>query len=80
MIKRQTVDSTLVPDTYLVNTATTINTIPANSTNSPIEVSIYVYYEGEDANCKSSNITASLDTLALEVVFGTTELSESTGA
>lgn len=74
-------DSTL---TYTVNDATSvtalnatavnhqkvagITTIPA-STGTPIEVTIYVYFEGEDANCKSTNVAATLDTMTVAVQF-----------
>jgi len=37
-----------------------------------LEAKIYVYFEGEDAKCKSSNIRSTLDTLQLSVQFGTT--------
>lgn len=45
----------------------TSNTIPASDTG--IDVFVYVYFEGEDANCKSSNITASLDDIGVSVQF-----------
>lgn len=43
--------------------------VPANDTGLLAE--IYMWFEGEDANCKSSNITASLDNLKVSVVFTT---------
>ena len=50
-------------------------TIPAASNNSAdaaLEIKVFVYFEGEDANCKSANIPAAvLDTLALTCKFGT---------
>ena len=58
-----------------VNTATDVTNIPANSTDSPIEAAVYLYFEGEDANCKSANITSSLDQLQLTLVFGTTTIT-----
>lgn len=45
------------------------NAVPANDTGLLAE--IYMWFEGEDANCKSSNITASLDNLKVTVVFTT---------
>lgn len=45
------------------------NAVPANDTGLLAE--IYMWFEGEDANCKSSNITASLDNLKVSVVFTT---------
>lgn len=58
-----------------VNTETAITTIPANSTSNPIEAAVYLYFEGEDANCKSANITSTLDQLQLTLIFGTTTLT-----
>lgn len=43
------------------------DTIPANDTG--LKATVYVWFEGEDTNCKSSNITASVDNLAVSVVF-----------
>lgn len=51
------------------------NTASTTGTTKPIEAQIFIYFEGEDANCKSSNITTTLDTLQVEVVFGTTDLT-----
>lgn len=47
--------------------------IPARSdtTNGPLQIKIYLYFEGEDAACYSDNITASLDTISVSVKFGT---------
>ena len=44
--------------------------IPAFASTEPTQVDIYVYFEGEDANCKSANLVASLDTLQVSVKFG----------
>ena len=68
-------DSTTARAFNTKNVETTITSIPSNTSNSPIEASIYIYFEGEDANCKSSNITASLDSLNVSVRFGTTAVS-----
>ena len=54
-----------------VNTQTSVSGIPANTTDTPLEASVYIYFEGEDEGCKSSNITATLDTLKLSIDFGT---------
>ena len=45
-------------------------TIPANTTETPLDVSVYAYFEGEDANCKSSNITDTLDNITINLQFG----------
>ena len=50
--------------------------IPAYTSNSPTEIKIYIYFEGEDANCKSTNLAATLDTLSVEVKFGTSSVAD----
>ena len=50
-------------------------TIPASTVAGPtglIEIEVYCYYEGEDANCKSNNIVASLQQLDVTVSFSYT--------
>lgn len=67
-----------------------ISAIPANgvaytdvaslngiTTDSPLQADIYMWYEGEDPNCKSENITATLDTLKVGLKF---ELATNSGA
>ena len=44
--------------------------IPASSA-APLQFDIYLYFEGEDPNCKSDNLTATLDNIEVEVTFGT---------
>jgi len=46
-------------------------TIPAKTATSPdsLEVDIYLWYEGEDGNCMSDNVIATLDTLQVSVGF-----------
>lgn len=58
--------------TLATPSSTALTTIPANSTAkaSAIEADVYLYFEGEDANCKSSNITSTLDNLSVSVSFG----------
>lgn len=53
--------------------ALTGNAVPANDTGLLAE--IYMWFEGEDENCKSSNITASLDNLKVTVVFTTASIT-----
>lgn len=56
------------------NLATSVTTIP--NTNEGIPVSIYVYFEGEDTNCKSTNISGiEADKLTVSVQFGTTTIA-----
>lgn len=45
-------------------------TIPASSGN-PLQIDIYLYFEGEDPNCISNNLTATLDSINVSVTFGT---------
>lgn len=57
------------------NTATGVTTI-ANTDGDAVPVEIYVYYEGEDASCKSTNISGvTVDTITVNVQFGTTTIS-----
>ena len=70
------VTATTVPSGGLVNTATSTASIPAvTATEGWVEADVYIYFEGEDANLKSANLTESLDTLTVEVIFGITQLS-----
>jgi hypothetical protein len=69
--------------TGIVNTpASGVAKIPDNAAvinqsadKKAIEVLVYIYFEGEDLNCKSNNITTTLDTLQVEVTFGTTDMT-----
>ena len=56
----------------VVNTET-VTGIPANTTVNPLEAAVYIYFEGEDGECKSENIMSTLDSLQLTVDFGTEE-------
>lgn len=58
-----------VKNTILANNVTIPASTTANADTLPVDV--FIYFEGEDANCKSSNIVAELDTLALEIKLGT---------
>ncbi len=52
------------------DSTTSITSIP-NTDADAIRIDMYIYYEGEDTNCKSSNITAiSVDTLKISARFG----------
>ena len=54
------------------NTATEVTTI-GNTDADAISIQIYVFFEGEDANCKSTNISGiTTDELTVSVKFGTT--------
>lgn len=50
------------------NQPTSLTTIPATTTNGT-PVYVYLYFEGEDPNCKTDNITATLDNLNVTVGF-----------
>lgn len=54
---------------------TAVTSIPAKGTTSPIHAEVYVWFEGEDANCISDNIAATLETLEVSVEFGYTAAS-----
>ena len=53
-----------------------ITTIPNNNatkgsgTNPAVEALVYLYFEGEDLNCKSSNLIDALDNLNVSIKFG----------
>ena len=56
----------------LVNTSFLANQdIPAYSSNSPLRIDVFLYFEGEDSDCKSANLAETMDTLQVEVKFGT---------
>jgi len=55
------------------STASSVTSI-GNTDGTAVEVDVYIYYEGEDDNCKSSNITGiTVDTLNVGIKFGYTE-------
>lgn len=63
------------------STCTNITSIPAGNTTTPIKVELYMYFEGEDAACKSSNISGiSVDTLSVTAKFKTTSGPADAGA
>ena len=66
-----TATTALVP-TAAIPTDTAVSSIPANTatTANAVKAEVYLYFEGEDAACKSSNITTSLDNISVEVSFG----------
>ena len=58
-----------VPTTTLTgDQATSLTSSPA-TTQDGVAVHVYIYFEGEDANCKTQNITSTLDDLTVEVGF-----------
>jgi hypothetical protein len=63
------VNASTTPTTTLVGTqATAITSIPSVTTNG-IPVYVYLYFEGEDANLKTQNVTATLDNLTVDFKF-----------
>ena len=40
---------------------------------STLQIDVYLYFEGEDAACKSANLVTTLDTLSVTVKFGTVQ-------
>lgn len=61
-----------VPANGIVNTATAQTSIPAFTEDKAdtIEADIYVYFEGEDTECKTENLAATIDQLNVTVSFG----------
>ena len=67
--------SSITARTTEKNVKTTVTAIPA--TNEGVKVQIYAYFEGEDAECKSTNVSGiTPDNLSVSVVFGTTLVGE----
>ena len=54
-----------------VSSDTSKTQIPGNTANG-LHAYVYIWFEGEDANCISNNIIANLDEIAVDVVFGFT--------
>ena len=67
---------------YYVNASSTATTVLSNTTSQPTAlatipastaagtpVQVYLYFEGEDTNLKTSNITTALDTMIVEIQF-----------
>jgi len=54
---------------------TSITSLPSRGTDTPIHASVYIWYEGEDENCKSDNLlaAASVEQIEVSVEFGITE-------
>ena len=50
------------------NQATSLTSIPATTADG-VAVSIYLYFEGEDPNCMTDNVTSTLDDLTVTVGF-----------
>jgi hypothetical protein len=59
-------DATIPANTATVAGDTTTNPVIPKA----IEADVYLYFEGEDPACKSSNIGASFDALSVEITFG----------
>ncbi len=56
------------PIDHTVSQATALTTIPATTSNgTPVDV--YIYFEGEDTNLKTTNVTSALDNITVEVKF-----------
>ncbi len=65
------------PTTGTATAATSINksvvSLPA-VTSAGLEVDVYVWFEGEDTNCKSDNLTAVLDSYQIDITFSDADL------
>lgn len=56
------------PIDHTVSQATALGSIPATTSNGT-PVYVYIYFEGEDTNLKTSNVTNSLDNITVNVEF-----------
>lgn len=63
--------TTVAPKAGTTLTASAVTSIPG-STGTPINVQIFVWFEGEDSSCISNNIQAALETLTVTVEFSYT--------
>lgn len=61
--------TTVTPKAADALSKTTLTSIPGSSNNG-IAVTIYLWFEGEDASCISNNIEAVLETMNVAVTFG----------
>ena len=62
------IDSSASTHNAPMTIATGLSSLPGNKANGT-PVYVYMWYEGEDANCKSDNITATLDELTVNLEF-----------
>ena len=62
------IDSSASTHDTPMSIATALTSLPGMN-GDPTPVYIYMWYEGEDENCKSENITATLDELTVNVEF-----------
>lgn len=62
------IDSSSSSHNAPMTVATGLGSLPGNKANGT-PVYVYMWYEGEDANCKSDNITATLDELTVDLEF-----------
>jgi hypothetical protein len=62
------IDSSTSSHDTPMTVATALNELPGIKANGT-PVYVYMWYEGEDANCKSDNITATLDELTVDLEF-----------
>jgi len=73
-VKGSSSDTTALYGTSAKNVQTSVTTIP--NTDDGVPVQVYCYFEGEDANCKSTNISGvTVDTMTVSVKFGTTTIA-----
>lgn len=68
------VDSSSSTHANPLGVATGLTSLPGMKTNGT-PVYVYLWYEGEDANCKSDNVTATLDELTVNLEFKLVTLS-----
>jgi hypothetical protein len=58
---------------------TALTTLPG-MTGAGTEVDVYVWFEGEDPNCKSENITTTLDDIKVDITFSLVTMDSTTAA
>ena len=68
------IDSSASSHNAPMTVATGLGSLPGNKADGT-PVYVYMWYEGEDVNCKSDNITATLDALTVDIEFNLVTLS-----
>ncbi len=70
-VKTATATQTITPKDSDAKTPSAVTSIPGNTLDG-VKVTVYIWFEGEDASCISNNLVSSLENLAVTVTFGTT--------
>lgn len=70
----QAIDASSSPINTLFIENASIPAYTAAQAPTALDISVYVYFEGEDENCKSTYLAETMDALSVSIVFGTVTL------